>query len=61
MYLIVYLMASLRFLGVTSRVRIRDNKDEVRTMLSINDLRLLFNSEIKFGRRADLIIRAYAT
>ena len=57
-YLIVYLLSSLLFLGVLSRIRVGDVGQQGITRL--DELRGLFNSEYKFSRRTDLLILAYS-
>jgi NADH:ubiquinone oxidoreductase subunit 2 (subunit N) len=57
-YLIVYLLASLLFLGILSRVRVGDKGEQ--TLTRLDQLRWLFNSDLKFSRRTDLLILAYA-
>lgn len=58
-YLMVYLMSSVLFLGVLSRVRIA-NHEGVRNLMRLDELRRLFNSDSKFSRRTDLFVLAYA-
>lgn len=58
-YLIVYLLASILFLGVISRIRILTNLG-ARNVMRLDELRRVFNSDAKFSRRIDLFVLAYA-
>jgi len=58
-YLRVYLLSSVLFLGVLSRVRI-STKDGLRNLTRLDELRRVFNSDSTFSRRTDLFIVAYA-
>jgi NADH-quinone oxidoreductase subunit N len=58
-YLIVYLLASLLFIGVLSRTRFVDTNGE-RSISRLGELSLLYESEQKFSRRFDLFVLAYA-
>ena len=56
-YLVVYLTASVVFLGVLSRVRF--GKDAERGVMRLEDLRRLFARDHNFRRRTDAFVLAY--
>jgi len=58
-YLIVYLLSSVLFLGVLSRMRFASDNIE-RPIERLDELRHLFNNEFKYSRRFDLFVLAYA-
>ena len=53
-YLVVYLLASILFLGVLSRIRLSDNARQWQQVNRLSDLRFLFDNDFKFSRRSDL-------
>ena len=58
-YLIVYLLSSVLFLGVLSRIRFSSDNVE-RPIERLDELRHIFNNEFKYSRRFDLFVLAYA-
>jgi len=56
-YLLVYLMASVVFLGVLSRLRFGQFAE--RGMLRLEDLRSIFAGDNRFSRRRDALVLAY--
>jgi len=57
--LIVYLLSSVLFLGVLSRIRFSSDNVE-RPIERLDELRHIFNNEFKYSRRFDLFVLAYA-
>jgi|SRR6185312_3385031 len=57
-YLLIYLLSSVRFLGMLSRLRFGQYAE--RPVVRLEDLRSLFAGQPYYARRVDAWIRAYA-
>ena len=58
-YRMTYLVSSIRFIGLISRLRIGTGDDQ-RSLETFADLKLAYKTGLPFGRRLDRLLMAFA-